>query len=117
MKNFDIFNSPLHGNTVVKKGWSWPGFLFCWIWMMVKGMWVTFAFTMLAIIILVSIVPEQSSRALALVVNLIVGIFGNEWRVKELLRKGYTMMDTVSAGTAEQALSLYLNNTIGKEIK
>jgi hypothetical protein len=110
MKTFYIFTSPMKGMQAVKQGWSWPGFFFGWIWMMVKGMWMTFAFTMLAIFILISIIPEPTSRVLVLIVGIIVGIFGNEWRVKELSRKGFIHVDTKQARTPDEALSLFLNN-------
>ena len=110
MKTYKIFSSPIRGNEAVKIGWTWPGFLFCWIWMLVKGMWATFAFTALGIIVLVSIVPEPASRALAIVVCLIVGIFGNEWRTKELSRKGYVEKTSIQARTPEEALSIYVTN-------
>jgi len=112
MKTFDIFESPLHGKTAVKQGWSWPGFLFVYIWMLVKGMWITFAFTMLVIIILMSIIPEPATRGLVLIVNIIIGLLGNEWRVKELIRKGYAKCDTIQAQTPDDALATYTRKSL-----
>ena len=40
MKQLDVYSHPVHGFEVVKNGFSWPGFFFTWIWMMLCRMWV-----------------------------------------------------------------------------
>ena len=39
MKQIDVYSHPVHGFEAVKNGFSWPGFFFTWIWMMLCRMW------------------------------------------------------------------------------
>ena len=38
MKTFDVYQNRQGDTQAVKKGWSWPGFFFTWVWCFVKGL-------------------------------------------------------------------------------
>ena len=66
MKNFNIYENPEGIPEAVKKGWSWPGFCFTWIWCFIKGLGVLgsiiLAFTFFGIIVTISYPSEEMSR-------------------------------------------------------
>jgi hypothetical protein len=38
MAEYNIYKNPSGSTVAVKKGWSWPAFLFTWIWALLKGL-------------------------------------------------------------------------------
>jgi len=42
MKQYKIFVNPQGTCEAVKQGWSWPAFLFTWVWGIFKKMWWPF---------------------------------------------------------------------------
>ena len=66
IKTFDIYENLKGRQEAVKKGWSWPGFSFTWIWCFIKGLGVLgsiiLAFTFFGIIVTISYPSEEMSR-------------------------------------------------------
>lgn len=106
MKKFSIFQHPTSGYDVVKNGWSWPAFFFTWIWAFVKKLWligvIVFLFGILA-----SSIPEAWLLGEVLI-SIVMGVKGNELRVKRLADAGYEQVATVEARTPEAALAAHL---------
>ena len=106
MKRFSIFQHPTLGHEAVKNGWSWPAFFFTWIWAFVKRLWligvIVFLFGILA-----SSIPE-AWLAGELIISIVMGVKGNELRVKRLRDSGYEEVATVEARNPDGALAAHL---------
>ena len=106
MKQFSILQHPALGLEAVKNGWSWPAFFFTWIWAFVKRLWligvIVFLFGILA-----SSIPEAWLVG-ELIISIVMGVKGNELRVKRFLESGYEQVATVQARTPDGALAVHL---------
>ena len=106
MKKFSIFQHLTLGLEAVKNGWSWPAFFFTWIWAFVKKLWligvIVFLFGILA-----SSIPEAWLVG-ELIISIVMGVKGNELRVKRLRDAGYEEVATVEARTPDGALAAHL---------
>lgn len=120
MKTYKIFVSPLGKTEAVKQGWSWPGFLFNLIWVLVKKMWVS-GISLWGLWIggsLLDIFVFEGSRfakfsdavtkygwGIGLPIGL--GSGGNLMREHHLVSRGFEFKDTVQARNPEAALALW----------
>lgn len=125
MKTYKIFVSPLGKTEAVKQGWSWPGFFFNMIWVLVKKMWVA-GISLWGLWIgwcLLDIFALQGSRfaEFSNAVNIggwsiglpfAVGYIGNLWRELHLKSRGFEFNDTVQARNPEAALALWTKRRI-----
>lgn len=135
MKTFDVYESKEGTLEAVKKGWSWPGFFFTWIWCFVKGLGGT-GLTILFIIFFDIWIydsysvnhsrsgwsPEPPSSPplafvivsylLPLLVAFWLGFKGNRKRKNKLLEYGYKLKKTVKATNPENAIAFALNKKI-----
>ena len=129
MKRFDLYSHPKLGFVAVKDGFSWPGFFFTAIWMLICRMWVgaivvvaiyavgSFAADVIAVTLgtdnintmtfdeaeMIWFISEALSALVGLVICVTVGINGNRWRRNVLARRGFQhekSMQAASAGTA-----------------
>jgi hypothetical protein len=119
MKTFNIYQHPTLGIEAVKQGFSWPGFLFGAIWMLVKKLWMLAAlwFALGVALELVDMVAKSSTdEGAALLVQglllvgylalmLVPGFKGNAWREAGLRRRGFVLKQTVQAETPDAALA------------
>jgi len=119
MTRFNIYKHPVLGHEVVKIGFSWTGFFFTWIWTFINKLWGT------GIILLIVILPINSFTfwilesgpsfdeitlmfsLLSFIPNMIVGVQGNAWKDKSLLKRGYELVDSVEANSHDDALAKY----------
>lgn len=125
MSIFMIYKHSVLGHEVVKKGFSWPGFFFTWIWAFVKKLWVP------GIVLLVVVFTFSSFGAfisqsgflggiiglfLVLAPNLVVGEMGNTWREKSMVQRGYQLEGPVEAGTTDAALAKFIEQGITDDL-
>ena len=134
MKQFEVYSHPALGLQAVKNGFSWPGFFFTWLWMLICRMWVG-GIVVLAILLAIgwvvmplvdsivfawyeaedgsiSAVDAESAIvvsgtiyfALWLAIDVIVGVKGNTWRRSVLSKRGFTHVRSVQARSADTAL-------------
>ena len=116
MKTFKVFKHPTLGFQAVKVGFSWPGFLFCVIWLLIKKLW-GHALIIISIFILLTLMHtvfenEQSHAMLLLLeigVYIFVGVNGNKWRMTNLQDRGFKIIDTVQAETPDAAIGKVFN--------
>src|SRR6266496_4554910 len=98
-RTFEVFKHPLRDSKAVKRGFSWPGFFFTWIWAFANRLWLTGG-TLFVLSVVFSFLPfiwsfqslYQNSLVLAffsLVLQLIVGLKGNSWKGEALQNCGY----------------------------
>lgn len=119
MRKFNVYTHPIQGYEAVKIGFSWPAFFFGLFWMLVKKLWV-FAGLWFSIYVICSLVEtiadktmEEGEQALVNLVLLVVyfalwlipSFKGNEWRDKNLSKRGYTFLSTIQAETPDAAIA------------
>ena len=92
----------------VKDGWSWPGFLFTTLWLLVKRLWLyailVFLITILFNEITFSIYSIEINKLAPLVINILIGQYGNSLCINRLKKLGYTFSGSVLAKTPEEAI-------------
>lgn len=108
MKQFSIFQHPTHGYEAVKNGWSWPAFLFTWIWAFVKRLFLIGWLVLLLVMALSSIPAPEVWLVGNLIISIAMGAKGNELQVKRLRASGYEEVATVAATTPDAAVAAHL---------
>ena len=111
MKTFKVFKHPTLGYRAVKVGFSWPGFLFSVIWLLIKKLW-GHALIVISSIILLTLIEmffdnTQTSVMVLLLefgVYIFVGVNCNEWHVTNLQERGFELIDTLQAETSNAAI-------------
>ena len=113
MKKYKIYKSPLGMIEAVKTGWSWPGFFFTFIWLLVKKLYLTAGMVFLIVIVVGFGEFEFGVTGLSsffnLLIAVVVGWGGNQGRIENLIDRGFIFKTTVSAKTPEGALASYTN--------
>jgi len=115
VKVFQVYNHPELGAEAVKVGFSWPAAFFIVIWMLAKKLWI-FAGIWIAAYIVLSIIQDSALKSGSIVAILVVlaGHFvlalipafkGNEWRTKNLTKRGFEFVASVSADTPGAAIA------------
>src|SRR5689334_11460701 len=118
LREFEIFSKPSFPPTAVKRGFSWPGFFFSWIWALSRGLWLhaTIIIGFAAVIGLVDFIffggNPWLSGLMGFVVNLAVGVRGNSWRSRKLERNGYEFTALIEARSPASAVAAY---SLGKK--
>ena len=119
-KLFNVYANETGGCEAVKVGWSWPAFSFGAFWALYKRMWgiglgvllTWFVLTLAGTIVLLS----QAVNSLAVVGGMagwfVFGSYGNKWRARHLLARGFTLRGTISASSARQAATLYSDGAL-----
>jgi len=113
LREFEIFSKSSSPTVAVKRGFSWPGFLFTWIWAFSRGLWLHGA-VLIGIGVLIS-VPDLIFRVTnpllsflpGLIVMATVGVRGNSWRSRKLERDGYEYVGLVEARSAAAAVTAH----------
>jgi hypothetical protein len=119
MKTFNVYRHPIQGLEAVKVGFSWPAASAGPIWMLVKQLWGWSALW-IGLYVSLSLVETDTdtselggTQALVylhlvagyVALSLMPGFKGNQWREKNLVRRGFEMFGTVQAETPEAAIS------------
>lgn len=118
MRTFDVYCHPLFGVEAVKRGFSWPAFLFPLFWLPIKGLWgwfvlwvIFFAFLNAMGGVIDRIESEaawQSMNSLLIggwiAAAIVPGVKGNEWFAIKLLNRRYTLMFTVQSPSGYDAI-------------
>jgi len=107
VNQYSILQHPTLGLEAVKNGWSWPAFLFTWIWAFVKRLYMIGWIALLAVMLLSSIPAPEVWLVGNLIISIALGAKGNELRVKRLRDSGYEEVATVEARTPEGALAAH----------
>ena len=116
MKYFDVYKHPIQGYEAIKRGFSWPAFLFTVFWAFVKKMWgLGFAFIGVILILSFGVLIFTQDEfgdgdvfmwLVQLVFYVVVGVKGNEWRRDNLVKRGFDRLDTVAAETPDAAIAV-----------
>ena len=115
MKRFAIYRHPDARIHAVKQGWSWPAFLFPWLWALSRQIWLAglggpvLFFSIGAA--LDSLVPGHDRAKDWIMIGVLLtmagvyGRYGNCWCERRLMTTGYVREDVVDAGSASEAES------------
>ena len=120
VKTYKIYKHPSLGTEAVKVGFSWPAAFFIVFWMLAKKLWTMAGLWILAYIVL-SIIQDTTLKIgrvgvilIVLIAHLALALIpafkGNEWRVKNLTKRGFVFVDSVSAETPDAAIAQVLKN-------
>jgi hypothetical protein len=120
MKTFKVYKHPTQNFEVVKQGFSWPALFFGPVWLLCKQLWL-FAVAWITVSVILSSIEGISdevgmvSERMTVVYLLVAGGYlalwlipafkGNSWRAKNLLRRGYQLINTVQAETPDSAVA------------
>ena len=113
LREFEIFSKPSCPTIAVKRGFSWPGFFFTWIWALGRELWLK------AVVIFVVCVATTALSAIlrfegvllgclvGLITGLIVGSNGNYWKCRKLEEDGYQFVAVVEARSRASAVAAH----------
>ena len=120
MNNYKIYSNPQGTLESVKQGWSWPGFFFNCIWALVKKMWLLGGVLIAIFFILGLFTPFSMSSTMSgmevfinissLIISIVFGVKGNEWREENLKSRGYECKGTIKAQKPEGAVAAYFKD-------
>jgi hypothetical protein len=119
---YKIFVNSKGITEAVKQGWSWPGFVFTWIWALTKQLWVIAVLALPVLLVLLPLLASATSRMTGegsqflsevtiliwVIVKAVFGVKGNSWREKNLVSRGFTHVATVTAESPPVAVGLHL---------
>ena len=108
-KNFLIYTNPSGITEVIKNGWSWPGFIFTFLWLAYKGM-IIWSICGFAFVIVISFlgVPEYYITILSIGFGVYCGSNGNSLYRKYLEQKGYNLSLSVNADNPQNAKAQFV---------
>lgn len=124
MKTFHVYHHPHLGAQAVKEGFSWPGFVFGWVWLLVKELWwlfllflgVGFASALLADLVFGQLEDMGHGNmeyafgrflfttVVTVTVSLLTGFYGNRWCCRNLSRRGFNRIATLQAMSPDAAI-------------
>ena len=112
MKKFSVYQHPVLGYEAVKQGFSWPAFIFSWIWALTKKLWLhgilMGCFDVLLMILAVNIFADPFATPTEIILwiaRLFFGFRGNAWRASNLKKRGYGFAGIVDAEDEDIAIS------------
>jgi hypothetical protein len=118
-RSFEIFTKDSAAPQAVKRGFSWPGFFFTWIWAFSRGLLMQ-GIALFAVSLAGSLIVWWAfnsdpiiSTVLSLIVQILVGRNGNAWRCQKLENAGYRCNRTVNASSPEDAIKLHTRGETG----
>ena len=119
MRTFDIYENPQGLQEAVKKGWSWPGFFFTWIWCFVKKINSIGVGLFIFNIITWNIPSEEINILLfflALGINIWLGSSGNKMRKTNLISRGFQFQGSVIALNPDAAISEFADKGPSEDV-
>jgi hypothetical protein len=104
----------------VKEGFSWPAFVFSWVWALWHRLWLVaaaiFAAEFVAGLICGFVgIGAVMSWVIWLGMGLVVGWLANDLRRDHLERRGLADLGVVIAGSGEDAIERYFTETSPRE--
>lgn len=107
---------------VIGDHFTWFGFAFSLPWLLYHRLWLVFLAVLAAALwsgFAIAQRPEWMLFVLGLyiVLSLIVGLEGQNWRIGAHLRRGYMHVDLIEAPDAELAYALYARKYAGRDAR
>ena len=117
MKKFDIYVKDEGKCEAVKKGVSWTGLFYPFIWSYQKQLYTHLTISLISFFLamyfmLTSEVPTVYEKLFTLIgIHFLIGLCfckeGNKYREKKLIKEGFKQIMTIVAETEEEALSIF----------
>jgi len=107
MKQFNIYKKDPDNFDAVKVGWSWPAFFFGAIWAFSMRMWLLGIGIFVAYIIIIIAGAQDIVHGIGLLISIVLGIKGNEWRSKKLVSQGYKYLGKINASDPNDAIDIF----------
>ena len=111
MLTFDVYAHQSLGFQAVKRGFSWPAFIFGMFWALYKRLWLVAAVYLLISLLFAMNNRETQAGGLATIdnwigfgISLFVGAAGNGWWRQALLEQGYSHVRAVVAASPKAAI-------------
>src|SRR5215475_1597043 len=124
-RSFEIFKSAEGDLRAVKRGFSWPGFFFAWIWALLGRLWLIgiVLFILFSILSLIRLALSWEGTFIvflaSLAIQIAVGLKGNSWKSRSLRDHGYLYLGTIEARNPADAVAKVnlAGGTIPSELK
>jgi hypothetical protein len=114
MRTFDVYKHPGLEWQAVKVGFSWPGFFFGAFWLLFCRLWLIAVIVFAAAVAVGLMFGDDVNPARDLTINLliavVIGLFGNEWKSRNLISRGFEKTATVEAENKEMAIRLAIES-------
>ena len=133
MSSYKVFKHPENGFEAVKSGFAWFA-PFNPVWPLFRGLWMLFITYIFCILVLASIDAQiyglddvidisnaNNLQWIFLITQILIlispGFKGNEWTVKNLLKKGYIFDCSIEAKNKNEALIFAMDSSVMEKIK
>lgn len=134
LKQFNVYRHPVQGYRALHTGWSWPAFLFDWIWAFSGKMWKTGVFVLLAYLVLNAVVAlvhntkcvpgvfptcslsvfvaPYAAAVILLWLKAYLGGAGNRLSAETLATRGYQFIGNTLARSGDDAIARACNGEL-----
>jgi len=113
MRQYSILQNETGTIKAIKQGFTWPGWIFTWMWFLVKKLYIH-AIGFLVLNILVGLFTSGYDWGYLVgqfLIMEIVGFKGNKFLEDKLMENGFDYVDTVSAKNTKTAISKHIENS------
>lgn len=120
ISEYRIYEHSRLGVKAVKQGWSWPGFLFGFVWAVFKNMYALGLGVFFLLFVLAQVgralgggaesVMDQVTTVLGAAIAVGFGLYGNALLERHLRNRGFSPQGTVSARFAHLARKQFLES-------
>jgi hypothetical protein len=110
-RSFEVFKSTEGDLRAIKRGFSWPGFFFAWIWALLGRLWLigSALFILFLILSLLRLALSQEGTYVvflgSLAIQIAVGLKGNSWKSHALQDHGYLRLGIIEARNRAEAVA------------
>lgn len=118
MKIYSVYikpkaSDPLAGVRFLEEGFNWWAFLFAPLWALYHHMWLVagLSFMVAAVSVNAAMEGNMSFQILEFGWYLAVGMFGNDWLVEKLKKRGYRWQDVVAGRNLDEAQLRFLERS------
>jgi NhaP-type Na+/H+ or K+/H+ antiporter len=113
--------APDHQAILVREGFSWGAFLFTVLWALWRRMWLGAFLILLGALLIDSLaqlanLDELSETVLFFAYALYIGFAGNDWRRRNLARRGFDEVAVVGARGIDDAERRYFDHMTGATV-
>ena len=113
--------APDHEAILVRDGFSWGAFLFTLPWALWRRMWLGTFLILLGALLIDSLarlayLDELDETVLFFAYALYIGFAGNDWRRRNLARRGYDEVAVVGAPGIDDAERRYFDHMTGATV-
>lgn len=104
MTTYSIYAKPndVAGAIFLPDSFSWGAFVFTWVWALWNRMWIV-AVLVISLMFIASVLPTVPQFLLALGVNIVMGLHGNDLLGWSLTRRKYAEIGLSNGSSLEEA--------------